>query len=268
MGFDETWAKMWEKGRKVDPLTHRAIEAVVKQDSKGVREASRGLAKVFGGDDTWLGARFNDLGDEADKNVQDPKRGVGRAAATVGLLYGGYSLMGGGAGAGVGAGEAAAGGGAVAGPGLSATVTGPTGSGMVAGATGGGTGSGLSTAGTTAGGWSTSLSNTGLGSAGAGVNWAQMGDAASDIGNSMQQQPDPRIEESRVQVEQPDLNAVYGISSKQAKRAPDGGAAQAMQRGAAGADPIDENGLHMAAIQALTKRAAALRAELQQLKGA
>lgn len=258
MGFDSTFKRMWEKGRKIDPLTHRALEAIVKQDSKAVRESARGAAKLFGGEGSWLGRRFNDLGDEADKNVNDPVRGIGRAAATTGLVYGGMAAAGAMSGGGAAAGSAA-------GPGMTASVTGPAGSGMVLGASGGGTGAGMSVP-ASASGTATGLSSTGLGGGGASINWARMGRGLNMAGNAMQQQePPPPVRESDVQIEQPDLEAVYGVSSKGAKKSPDGGASQAIARGAAGADPLDTNGVQMAAIQALTRRTKALRDRINQL---
>lgn len=89
--WDRFFKKAFSKGEEIDPLTHKALKAVVKMDSKGVREIAHGLG-------------WNGLEEEADKNVNDPARGIGRAAATVGLLYGGAAALGaGGAGGGAGA---------------------------------------------------------------------------------------------------------------------------------------------------------------------
>lgn len=100
MSFDSVFKKAWGLGKKLDPGTHKVIEEVVRNDSKLVKASARSTSKVLGGEDSWLGRRFNDLGDEADYNTKDPVRGVGRAAATVGVLYGGYAAMGAGGGAG------------------------------------------------------------------------------------------------------------------------------------------------------------------------
>lgn len=239
MGFDSTFKRMWEKGRKIDPLTHKLIEKIVAQDSRNVRQIARAVG-------------FTALEREADKNVNDPVRGIGRAALTTGVIFGGGALMGG------------AGGGA-AGGGMTATTTGPTGSGMVLGASGGGTGAGMSVP-ASASGEVTGLSSTGLGGGAGGFQWARMGRGLNMAGNAMQQQePPPPVRESDVQIEQPDLEAVYGVSSKGAKKSPDGGASQAIARGAAGADPLDTNGVQMAAIQALTRRTKTLRDRINQL---
>jgi hypothetical protein len=281
-GFDRFFKKQWERGKKIDPLTHKAMEAVMKMDSKVVRESAKGVDKLFGGD----GDNF--LSREADKNVNDPARGIGRAAASVGLVYGGMALAGGGAGAGAGAGAAAEGGAAAgfggssagaimgggeaaaAGGGAAAAGGGAGGAAFIPGADsaawGASQGYGATTAGTPS---SVNLVNAGgtqqVG--GGGFSWQKMGDMMSDTGNSMQQPGPPRIEESDVRIDTPDLGAVYGLSSKQAKQAPGDSANAAMARGAAGGDPIDQNGVQMAAIQALTARVQALRAKVQQHKG-
>lgn len=103
MGFDDTFKKLWNKGKKLDPLTHKAIEGIVKLDSGNVKKLARGTAGLVGGEGTWLGRRSNDLGDEAAKNQADPVRGVGRAAASAGIVYGGMSIAGAGSGASAGA---------------------------------------------------------------------------------------------------------------------------------------------------------------------
>jgi hypothetical protein len=77
---------LWDFNKRVDPVTPRIIEALVKQDSKGVRETARVLG-------------LTDLQREADKNVNDPVRGIGRAALTAGAIFGAPYLAGAGAGA-------------------------------------------------------------------------------------------------------------------------------------------------------------------------
>jgi hypothetical protein len=154
------FTKMWEKGKKIDPLTHKAMEAVMKFDSKGVREVSKGMAKITG-----INA-FNSLSREADKNVDDPARGIGRAAASVGAVFGGMYLAGAAAAGGAGAGAAGAGGAGAAG---AASGTGLTLGGSGLGMTAGGSGLGLSAAGTAAGGTATGLGSTGLGASGTGA---------------------------------------------------------------------------------------------------
>lgn len=142
--------KMWNQGKKVDPLTHKAMETVMKFDSKGVREVSKGLGKVTG-----IKA-FNSLSREADKNVDDPARGIGRAAASVGAVFGGMYL----------AGAAAAGGAGAAGAGAGAGGAGATAAAGGTGLTMGGSGLGMTAAGTAAGGTATGLASTGLGASG------------------------------------------------------------------------------------------------------
>ncbi|MBE7418093.1 MAG: hypothetical protein HS128_10135 [Ideonella sp.] len=242
MSFDSVFKRMWEKGRKIDPLTHKAIEKVVAQDSRNVRTIARGLGLTA-------------LEREADKNVNDPVRGIGRAAATTGLLYGGYALMSGGGAGGAGAAEAAM-----------ATPAAPTGSAFVPAA---------DSAATSAAAGYSDLGSAGVPSAvdlgelggvqstGRAVNWARMGEALARM--APPRKPQYPVEPSNVEIEQPDLAAIYGVSSKGAKRAPNGGIDAAIARGAAGADPLDTNGVQMAAIQALSQRVKALRARLNDL---
>lgn len=97
--FDETFKKGWDLNKKFDPVTPRILEFGSKYTSKGVGEVAHGLG--------WKG-----LEREADKNTDDPARGIGRAAASIGLAYGGAAALGGGAGAGAGAGAAETAGGA------------------------------------------------------------------------------------------------------------------------------------------------------------
>lgn len=77
--------------------------------------------------------------------------------------------------------------------------------------------------------------------------------------------PQYPVQPSNVEIEQADLGVVYGVSSKRAKQAPDSDASGAIARGAAGADPIDTNGVQMAAIQALAKPIAAVRSRINDL---
>jgi hypothetical protein len=116
-GFDDAFRKIWDIGGKIDPASRpvqELLKGVVRQDSHNVKIIAGKAAGVFGGEGSWLGRRFNDLGDEAGKNEQDPVRGIGRAAATVGAIYGGMALAGAGSGAG-GAAVAEGGGGVGAG---------------------------------------------------------------------------------------------------------------------------------------------------------
>lgn len=243
MSFDSVFKRMWEKGRKIDPLTHKAIEKVVAQDSRNVRTIARGLGLTA-------------LEREADKNVNDPVRGIGRAALTAGVIFGGYALMsGGGAGGGASAAEAAM-----------ATPAAPTGSTFIPGADSAATSAAAGYADLGSAGAPSAVDLGELGgvqSTGRTVNWARMGDAVASM--APPRKPKYPVQQSNVEIEQPDLAAVYGVSSKGAKMAPDGGASDAIARGAAGADPLDTNGVQMAAIQALSQRVKALRARINDL---
>jgi len=230
MGFDSAFKKIWSKGRKIDPLSHKALEAIVKQDSKGVRE----VARVLG---------ISGLQREADKNVDDPARGIGRAAATVGLAYGGYAALGGGS--------------AAAGPGMSAATTGPSGSGMVLGASGGGTGAGLSTT----GGTTTSLSTTGLGGGGGG--FSPQFQKLMQMRQPMQQPEPYQWQDMPYEPERNPYMDEIALSSKKAKK-PARSIDQAIQRGARGENPIDTNGVQMAAIKALMQRFERIESAMQQ----
>jgi hypothetical protein len=104
MGFDREFKKLWGFSRKIDPLGTRPLEWMSKYTGKAAGELGHGLG-------------WGHLEREGDRIQQDPVRGIGRAAATMGLLYGGATAlgaMGGGAGAGAGAGAEAVGAGAVA----------------------------------------------------------------------------------------------------------------------------------------------------------
>lgn len=268
MGYDSFFKKAWERGKKIDPLTHKAIETVVKQDSKNVSRMARFAAKNTGG---WLSERFTDLGDEADKNVDDPARGVGRAAATAGIIYGAGAAMGaaGGAGGAGGAGTIsggsglAAGGGGASGAGLAATAGG-SGYGLVAAGSGGGAGISATTAGSSGYGLTAGSGSAAAGSSTGG--WQRWGRMASNVGQNMQQpEPEPLRQED-VDLDEVDLAAEYAVSSKRLKRRT-ARMSDAIERGASGGHPVDQNGVHIAAIQALTERIAKAKTKLEQLKG-
>lgn len=252
MSFDSVFKSLWTKGRKIDPLSHRALEAIVKFDSRNVKNVARGLAKVSGGEGSWLGARFNDLGDEAAKNEQDPARGIGRAAATVGAIYGGYAALGGGgaegvyagtggaAGAGYGTAEGASviggGGGAVASGGLEGAEVG------TAGETGGATGNAIYSK-AQSGGWMSQLR---------GLQSMQP-----------QQQPEPYRWQDVEVAANPYLDEI-ALSSRQAKQPADSEGA-ALEHGARGDNVVDMNGVQMAAIRELTRRVEFLRGRIAKL---
>lgn len=291
-GFDDLFKRGWKVGRKLDPLGSRALEAIVKMDSKGVREVARGLGKATGGEGSWLGRRFNDLGDEADKNVNDPARGIGRAAATVGLLYGGAALAGAGGGAAAGGAAAEGGGGLYSG--LSG-LAGETGGAAAAG--GGGLYSGLSgltadaggtaAAGGVAGGgtfipgadsaaWSASQGYAPTtGGVPSTVNIVNGGGSQATGGGGFspqfqrllsmrQQMPQPQQEPIRdVEVEDNPYIRELSLSSKKAKK-PARSVEQAIQRGAKRENPIDTTGVQMASIKVLNQRFARIEQAMRR----
>lgn len=258
MSFDSVFKSLWTKGRKIDPLSHRALEAIVKFDSRNVKNVARGLAKVSGGEGSWLGARFNDLGDEAAKNEQDPARGIGRAAATVGAIYGGYAALGGGgaegvyagtggaAGAGYGTAESASviGGGAEAGGGLAAA----DGGGAYAG-TGGAPGAGYGT--------SQGADYTGP------AKVQKMMSMMRGLQSTQPQQPEPYRWQDVEVAPNPYLDEI-ALSSRQAKQPADSEGA-ALEHGARGDNVVDMNGVQMAAIRELTRRVEFLRGRIAKL---
>lgn len=92
VGYDDFFKKGWNFTKKFDPLTTRALELGSKYASKGVGEIGHAIG-------------WDALEREADKNTDDPARGIGRAALATALVYGGGALLGAGAG---GSGAAAA----------------------------------------------------------------------------------------------------------------------------------------------------------------
>lgn len=95
MGFDSFFKKGWDFTKKIDPITPRLLEFGSKYASKGVGEIAHGIG--------WKA-----LEREADKNYQNPERGIGRAAAATALAYGGGALLGAGGGGSAGAAASAA----------------------------------------------------------------------------------------------------------------------------------------------------------------
>lgn len=212
MGFDDRFKRIFEKREKYDPLGHGLLKFQMKKDSKMIKGMAYGTANALGGDgDNWLASRFYDLGDEASKNEQDPVRGIGRAAATAGVVVGGMYAAGalgagaGGAAAGAGAGAGAAAGGsglvastgagtslvgavgtgggaAAAGGGLTLGGTGAAGAGMVSSGIGGGISGGVLT-GAAAGSGSLVAANAGGGTGGAGgASWQKYAKMANGMG--------------------------------------------------------------------------------------
>lgn len=160
------WQDLRDVAHRVDPIGANLVDNMIRTDSRIVAEVSRGHDRVFGGSDgqTGLGRGIRD---ESRRNIKDPSRAVGRAAATLALMYGAYAYGGG-----------AAAGGAQAGAAAGAEV----GAGYAAGSAGGGAaaagGAGWGTLLETAGG------EVGLG-AGAEIGYgATLGGAAGGVAGS------------------------------------------------------------------------------------
>lgn len=235
--------------KKYDPIGHYSVEAPLKSAHWLVEKSSKGLA------DAGIGEGFNRrLSEEADENGNNFGLGSQRMAAGIGTVLAG--MYGYGLAAGEGAGGAA-GSGAGAGGYMEA------GGGVVSDAAGGG----FSWTGGAAGNGSTGA----LGQGG-GWQWGNMlkqgGGTMQNMGQAQQQAQKDEIDESDVRFERPDYEGdPYAYSSKQLKGNPQTSMREVMRRGAAGADAIDQNGVHMAAIQALTKKVIEAKARVEQLKG-
>jgi hypothetical protein len=243
--WDKFFGKQWDQNKKWDPLTHGLLEAVVKQDSHNIAAIDHGISKMFGGDGSTV------LGDEARKNENDPKRGIGRAAATVGLMAGAYYGLGAGAGGSAGGAGAGAGGAGSAGAGgatnaaLIDSYLGTAGYGASSAGAGGG-----------AGGAAAGSSN--------GFDWTRMGQQMQGMGDDGQgggaddiTQVDLAALAMQEEMRRRELDAM-ATSSKKAKT-PGGGLADL-------SDPIDHTGAQIAAIKHLAERASALRTRLAALK--
>jgi hypothetical protein len=90
----------------------------------------------------------------------------------------------------------------------------------------------------------------------------QAGKAMQNAGQQQQRE----VDSSRVNVDAPQLQNPYAVSSKAMKTAATAGASQAIAKGAEGCDPIDTNGVQAAAIQELTKRVTAAKSRLAALQ--
>ncbi|MDF3021680.1 MAG: hypothetical protein K0Q92_2983 [Steroidobacteraceae bacterium] len=295
--WDKFFGGQWESNKKWDPLTHGLFEFVMKRDAHNVAAIDHGVSKAFGGDGSTI------LGDESRKVEKDPKRGIGRAALVAGAVFGAGALAGGGAGgagagagAGAGGGAAAAGGGGAAagssgvwtpaliesaagtsGYGLSSAGLGYTGAasgaGGVAGYNMGASNPALidSAMGTSGYGASSAGGGGGAGAAGGltGQQYQQMGQQASKMGDDAGSNEDD--------IDGVDLNALIAaeerrqreldrmaMSSKNVKTP--GGDSASVRRGLANADPIDANGVQIAAIQEMTRQVAAMQKRLDAVK--
>jgi hypothetical protein len=258
--WDKLFKGQWTKNKKWDPLTHRAIELIVHQDAHNVGAIDHTISKWTGGDGSTV------IGDESRKVEHDPVRGIGRAALTAGAVFGGmyaagaYGGGGSGAGAGVGAGEAGAGGMAIdaGGMGMGQIGTSQMTPALMESAVGS-SGYGASSAG--AGG----AGQFGLSSS----QYRQMGQQASQMGDKAQADERPITDVdlaalAALAAQEDENQRRMALSTKTAKRP--GGNGNSMRLGAANADPIDSNGVQIAAIKELSQRAAALHKRMAAIK--
>jgi len=104
-------SRIRDAAHRYDPLGANLVDNMIRTDSRVVAEVSRGSDRVSQA--IGLGGLTDPAGRtirrESRANIADPSRAVGRAAATVALMYGFGAMAGGGTAAG--AGEAAAAGG-------------------------------------------------------------------------------------------------------------------------------------------------------------
>jgi hypothetical protein len=231
--FDSLFKVFWRGHRKLDPISAKALETTVKYDTKLIREGLSLAEKNTGGKlNEWIGG----LKDESNRVIDDPVRGIGRGAATAAALMGGAALLGGGGTAGGGTAATGSGNGAWLGEGTT--------SGVPA--------------------WDKAMSAAKP----AGRSMAM--DSLMRLGQQMSQQPIDQMEVARAD-EDPQtvlptqfdssqllLGSSFAPSSKRIKK-PAGEAAEAVRRGLAGENPIDENGVLIARIQDLSKRIARLQ---------
>jgi len=98
------WQDLRETAHRIDPIGANLVDNMIRTDSRVAAEVSRGADRLLGRP-TPMGRLTRD---ESRRNIKDPSRAVGRAAATLALMYGAYSAYGA---VGGGAGAAAAGGG-------------------------------------------------------------------------------------------------------------------------------------------------------------
>jgi hypothetical protein len=220
--FDSLFKGFWRGHRKLDPISAKALETTVKYDTKLIREGLSLAEKNTGGKlNEWIGG----LKDESNRVIDDPVRGIGRGAATAAALFGGAAALGG---------NAAAGGGA-------------------GGASGGASGASGGSAGGSAGG--------GAGSATKMAQYMRLGGALGNLSPGQQEEQEVTYADEQPQAVLPTqfdssallLGGSFAPSSKRAKK-PAGDAAEAVRRGMAGENPIDENGVLIARIQDLSKR--------------
>lgn len=244
---DLDWSKFHKFTKKADPLGHYAVDHTWKASTRSVNKTSDGLATVA---EKWgINSTFPRFWEgQSEKDIQSIDRYLENTGTAAGIIYAGMSAYG------------------AYGGGSGGTTGGTTyleqGGGQVADKAGGGfswnaiNGDGVA-------------GQTGALGQGGGWSWADgMRQGGSAMQNSGGQQRDEPLEESKVEFEDADLRAdPYAYSSKKVKAGPRASMRAVMERGAAGADPIDQNGVHMAAIQALTAKVENAKARLSKLKG-
>jgi hypothetical protein len=228
----------------------------------GPLESSINHGKVESFSSLWAD-RNRRLGQDESGNA----RKIGDIAAVVGMAYGGAAL-----GGAMGGGTAAAGEGAVSGTGLSATgsgvgMTGPsTGYFGAAGgeAVSGGVGSSMGGAGGLSAPSTGALSGSGsvAGSSASTPGWSWK-DAMQMKSGSQQKEREP-LEQDEVKFDSD--GTPYIASSKKLKTNRGAMSSELIARGASGADQIDQNGVQVAAIQALSKHINEMELRISKFK--
>lgn len=267
LGFEAFNLK--EIGRKIKKDPERLLIGAVDPASSKV------WSKALGKDyepmlDQWGGASADTYRKAEDAGINTKTaHNMHRAARVVAAYF--ASAYGAGA---AGLGGAAAGGGsggsglAGLGSNIGAELGASMGSGAGAGlGLGGGAGAGYAGAG--AGG-----AGAGAGAANAGAGYG-LGGASSFSLRDLQrmQSQSPKQEEVHledVEYEPPDMEAYLAttVPSSRELKTPRRGLGDALQRGIRSEDPIDSNGVEVAAIQELDRRMEAVLARIQKLKGA
>src|SRR5262245_5252604 len=88
-GFDRAFRKLWYAGKEYDLLgVTDLMESQMRLDSKLVREGAKFGEKNTGGK---LSKWFGGLENEAERNRDDPARGIGRGALTAAAVFGGMA---------------------------------------------------------------------------------------------------------------------------------------------------------------------------------
>lgn len=282
-------------------LTHKMLDGVHKSSTKAVEQTSDGLAQ--GAESLGINSHLpRTVEGKADRDHGNFGRWGENSLGGVGAVAGGMYAYGaaGAGGTAAGAAEAGAGTAGAAEAGAGAAGAGAAGAAEAGGGAGAAVGAageagapsavgygaegvnGYNIPGSGGEGWSNSFDPNGMPegsskasdipskSGNSGWKWSDM---LKKGGQGMQQQgaaqqAKPEVNESDVRFERPDYQGdPYAYSSRDLKTGPRASMREVMARGASGADPIDQNGVHMASIQALTKRLTNAKARLEKLKG-